>query len=225
MLNKETISTALKLLVITAVSALCLAFVNKVTKPVIAENEAKTVIETQREVFPEADDFEEIKPSNTDLTVNNEVGTKVESVFKAKKDGEDVGYVVISLSTKGYGGDVKIMVGIKDDLTVNKVKITETSETAGLGLKASNPDFIDQFIGRSGGLKVIKNSPPTTEGNDIAAISSATITSKAVTNAVNIALEIAKYESENEGNTLKDEVIATKNAISDETQKQLEEGK
>ena len=224
MLNKETITTSLKLLVITAIAALCLALVNKVTAPVIAQNQIKTMEAAQKEVLPDADTFKVLDFSNEDLEYTKNVGTYVEGFYAGLKEEKNVGYVVTAVSKQGYGGDIKVMVGINSDLTVNKVKITETKETAGLGLNASKPQFIDQYIGRSEFLNVIKNSPPTTEGTDIAAISSATVTSKAVTNAVNTAIEIAKAEVNSANQSIVNDVAAIKEEITKETEKQLEEG-
>lgn len=65
------------------------------------------------------------------------------------------------------------------------------SETPGLGAKAQNTDFITQYNGLGGKISVVKNQTPS--GDEIQAISGATITSKAVTKAVNAALEAAEY--------------------------------
>lgn len=224
MLNKETISTSLKLLLITAFSALCLALVNKITEPVILKNQITTIEATQKEVLPTADNFISLNFSNDEIEYTKTAGTYVENFCSALNGDKKVGYVVTVVSTKGYGGNIKVMVGINDDLTINKVKITESKETAGLGLNASKPKFIDQFIGRYELLSVVKNSDPTTQGTDIAAISSATVTSKAVTNAVNTAIELVNSET---GNTAKeniDIIDAIKEEISIETEKQLKEG-
>lgn len=186
MLNWEAIKTALKLFLITAVSALCLAFINKITAPVIAENQKVVIENTQRELIPEADTF-----IDDDILSLVEINN-VEACYKAIKDDKVIGYIVTVVSKDGYGGDIRLMVGIDSNSQITKVKITETHETAGLGLKASDPEFIDQFVGRSSKLSVVKNIAPTSEGEDIAAISGATVTSKAVTNAVNTALEAVK---------------------------------
>lgn len=224
MLNKETITTSLKLLIITAVAALCLALVNKLTAPVIAQNQIATMEAAQKEVLSDADTFKALDFSNEDLEYTKNAGTYVEGFYAGLKGEKNVGYVVTVVSKQGYGGDIKVMVGISSDLIVNKVKITETKETAGLGLNASKPQFIDQYVGRSEFLNVIKNSPPTTEGTDIAAISSATITSKAVTNAVNTAIEIVKNETDSSNQAIVDDIAAIKEEISKETEKQLKEG-
>ena len=156
--------------------------------------------------------------------IENENGTYVKSFYKGTKNGETVGYTVTAVSERGYGGNIEVTVGYSADLKITKVKITETSETAGLGLKASEPDFIDQFAGRGETLEVIKNSDPTTDGKNVAAISGATITSKAVTNAVNTATELVEQKSgsASEG---EDDTNALKNEISKETERQIKEEK
>lgn len=224
MLNKETISTSLKLLVITAVAALCLALVNKITAPVIAQNQVLTIESTQREVLPDADSFKTIDFSNDKIEYAKSAGTYIDAFYSGMSGDTVVGYVVTAVSKQGYGGDIKVMVGINSDNTINKVKITETKETAGLGLNASKPKFIDQFTGRDKLLTVIKNSDPTTSGTDIAAISSATVTSKAVTSAVNTALELVRIEVEEVIQKNAEDVSALKDEISKETEKQLKEG-
>lgn len=210
MLNWEAIKTALKLFLITAVSALCLALVNKVTAPVIAENQEIVTENTQKELIPDADKFVDSQVLSL-VEINSADGSDVESLFTAMKGDKVIGHIVTVISKNGYGGDIKLMVGINDKSQITKVKITETHETAGLGLKASNSEFIDQFIGRSNSLSVIKNSPPIYEGTDVSAISGATVTSKAVTEAVNKALEVVRI-----GKNITE-------VISEETEKQIKE--
>ena len=224
MQNKDILSVSLKLFIITACTALCLAFVNMVTKPVIERNQKIAMEETQKEVLKDAESFKQIDFSSFSSKTAEENGTYVKSFYKGTKNGETVGYTVTAVSERGYGGNIEVTVGYSADLKITKVKITETSETAGLGLKASEPDFIDQFAGRGETLEVIKNSDPTTDGKNVAAISGATITSKAVTNAVNTATELVEQKSgsASEG---EDDTNALKNEISKETERQIKEEK
>lgn len=198
MSKKDILIVAVKLFVITAVAALCLAFVNKITSPVIERNKIITMQQTQKEVLELATEFEKVDVKHIDSEEN---GTYIEDAYRGlNKEGEVVGFVVSAVSSRGYGGDIRLMVGITSDMDINRVKITESSETAGLGLKASNPEFIDQYIGRDTTLIVKKNISPTDRGEDIAAISGATVTSKAVTNAVNLSLDFARnINDEKEG--------------------------
>ena len=93
--------------------------------------------------------------------------------------GEE-GYTAEGTCKDGYGGDITLMVGFKKDKkTVISYKVLAASETPGLGMKLKTPEFADQFKGKNGtSLKVRK------DGGEIEAITSATITSRAVCRAI-----------------------------------------
>ncbi len=185
MLSKDAIVTSIKLFLITSIAALCLATVNKITLPVITENNNALEIKSKQEVLPQATEFTSSEIPEVDIpgvTVN-----KLDAGV-SENNGGVCGYVVVVTSHQGYGGDIKVMVGIDKDINVTRVKIMEMSETAGLGANASKPQFVDQFNGKHDFLKVVKG---IAKSNEISAISSATITSNAVTDCVNAALEAA----------------------------------
>ena len=104
----------------------------------------------------------------------------------SRDDKNIIGYV-FTTSAKGYGGDIITMVGIKADGTVSGMDFLSISETAGLGMNADTDEFKNQFAGKIGEIGLNKNTPAE---NEIQALTGATITSKAVTEAVNIALEL-----------------------------------
>lgn len=190
MLNKETLITSLKLFIITAVAAFCLAAVNKITTPIIAENNAAAEIKAQQEVLPSALEFipgEVQQPEDSTVTIE-----KMTVGLSMNGDGRVAGYVVTAVSNAGYGGDIKVMVGVDKNLEVTRIKIMESSETAGLGANASKPKFVDQFIGAKEKLSVVKGEAGE---NEISAIASATVTSKAVTSCVNAAIDAARAKS------------------------------
>ena len=93
--------------------------------------------------------------------------------------GEE-GFTAEGRSGEGYGGDIVLMVGFKKDKkTVISYKVLQAAETPGLGMKLKTPEFAGQFSGKDGtALKVRK------DGGDIEAITSATITSRAVCKAI-----------------------------------------
>lgn len=90
------------------------------------------------------------------------------------------GYTAEGTCKDGYGGDITLMVGFKKDKkTVISYKVLAASETPGLGMKLKTPEFAGQFAGKDGSsLKVRK------DGGEIEAITSATITSRAVCRAI-----------------------------------------
>lgn len=182
--SRETFTLMAKLGVICIIVSGLLAYVNSITAPVISANDQKTFEASMSEVLPNGGSFTEEKLSFTP----NESGVELSSIYKA----ENGGYVATAVCHEGYGGDITVMVGIKDDMTVNKIKIMSLSETAGLGAKSDTPEFMNQYDGLKSGINVVKNNGGSAADNTISAISGATITSKAVTKAVNCALQAAE---------------------------------
>ncbi len=183
----KMIKNACVLLVITVVAGLCLGFVYELTKEPIAQVEEEAKKEAWQAVFPDADlsDFTEVdvdesaaEQALTDMDVNG----SIDEVCTV----QDQGYVITTTDKDGFGGDIQITVGITDDGTVNGVSILSISETAGLGMRAQEPSFYTQYEGaNTDHFYVAKDGG---EGEPIDALSGATITSRAVTGAVNAAL-------------------------------------
>ncbi|NLW91650.1 MAG: RnfABCDGE type electron transport complex subunit G [Syntrophomonadaceae bacterium] len=105
--------------------------------------------------------------------------------YTATKAGDLIAYIVPAES-KGYAGAVKLLVAVSPDNKVLKYTIIESKETPGLGDKAAKSPFIDQFPGKNAGELTVDK-----DGGTIQAISGATITSRAVTKAVKLAVEEA----------------------------------
>ena len=101
--------------------------------------------------------------------------------------GNQIGYLITSTSAESYGGNVQIAVGITNEGELTGIGFLSISDTPGLGMRAKEPDFKDQFIGKKAeNLEVTKTG--ASADNQIEAISGATITSKAVTNATDAAI-------------------------------------
>lgn len=181
---KETLTLTIKLLLICAIVTGLLAFVNHVTAPVIAENNQKSFEQTMSEVLPDAGTFSKLDPKNF---APSETGVTLDSIYQSKSGG----YVASTICSEGYGGDINVMIGIYPDGAISHIKIMNMSETPGLGAKSTDPSFTNQYQHLTYPISVIKNAVP--DENQIAAISGATVTSKAVTKAVNAALEAVQY--------------------------------
>ena len=102
-------------------------------------------------------------------------------------EAADEGYVVTVTDKEGYGGDIQITVGVTKDGTVSGLSI---SETAGLGMRATEAKFQEQYVGKNTDKFYV--SKDGGEGEPIDAISGATITSRAFTGAVNTAIGYCK---------------------------------
>lgn len=168
--------TAVLVIICVAVSA-ALAGTNALTKDKIAEQQLKKAEDSRRLVLDIAESFEEQNGGEYYTGVAN---------------GEIVGYV-FETSAKGYGGDVKVMTGIGADGKISGVVILSHGETPGLGANAEKEDFREQYEQPvpDGDISVVKYQTP--QEGEIEAVTGATITSTAVTNAVNDAL--AQYNT------------------------------
>lgn len=159
--TKEVLKPAVVLLLISAVAAACLGAVSEITAEPIALQNEKTLNESMQAVMPEASSFEQL--TDAELT-----GT-ITAVYQA-----DNGGYVLTTEPGGFGGAVKTMVGVGADGVITGLRVTGHSETPGLGAKATEPDFYEQFTGKSGSVAVTK------DGGEIVPITSSTITSRAV---------------------------------------------
>ena len=157
---------------ICAVCALLLGLVNMMTEEVIAANEMKKKMVAMQEVLAaDADAYKPATYTGDDATILN--------VYEVVGKGN---VVEVNCAAGSFSGTLSIMVGVNSDGTVSGVSIVTTAETSGLGSKASDPAFKDQYVGKGGTRAVDK------DGGEIVAISGATITSRAVTAGVNSAL-------------------------------------
>lgn len=163
---KKTLFLVASLTAISAVCAGVLAYVNKLTEDPIAATKAANETRAAMEVMPGG-------------------VAKVEKLADGAFVGRDAsgaaaGYAVAGRDAGGYGGDIELMVGFeKDRKTVVAYRKLLAAETPGLGMKLVSPEFAGQFAGKDAtSLKVTK------DGGEIEAITSATITSRAVCNAI-----------------------------------------
>ena len=197
MKNKSDITVMLKeagiLFAITLIAGFLLGVVNELTKEPIRIQQEKAVQEACAAVFQEAASFEkmEYEPGEGLQQELSGMGVRIGSVYRALgSDGAMLGYVLESTSTQGYGGNIVLYLGVTMDGTLNDISILEISETAGLGMLA--PEVLaPQFHDRKVDSFVYTKAGAAAE-NEVDAITSATITTKAVTDAVNGGLKAAQ---------------------------------
>lgn len=178
------------LTIITIVAGFGLGYVYDVTKEPIARMEENTKLAAYSSVFPEASGFTDMNDelATTQLSGYSENGCEIDSLVRAgDASSNPIGYIINVTSHEGYGGDITISMGINNEGMVKGIEILSISETAGLGMKAKEPKFKDQFKDKTV-TQFTYTKTGATSDFEIDAISGATITTKAVTNAVNTAL-------------------------------------
>lgn len=184
------------LFIITLVAGVLLGGVYYITKSIIDQRNEDAKIEAYGAVYKDAE-----------FTADDEVNKKLDAFRKDLTAGKvktasgqdlsdveiqevmvaDKGGYVVTCTGKGYGGAVKLALGIDGDGKIIGIQITDcTNETPGLGQNSSSADWNKQYVGMTTeqDVNVVKDGTGSTEGGTINAISGATITSSAVTRAV-----------------------------------------
>ena len=194
-MSSKIIRDALALTAITLVSGLALGAVYGITKEPIARQEELAKQEAYQEVFPEAEQFQTVtldeELSGQIRSGLDEAGYTQDSIQEVTEalddEGQRLGYAITVLTTAGYGGEIQFSMGVSLDGTVNGISFLSISETAGLGMKADTEEFRGQFAQKQvEAFTYTKNG--ASEEDEIDAISGATITTSAVTDAVNAGL-------------------------------------
>ena len=187
---KKTIKSTLILTAITLIAGVCLALVYQITKEPIRRAEEAAAMAAYEDVFPGqviSDQGPEWLPTAEPAPVD---GVTIDE-YRFAYDGDAFAGIALRVTSQnGYGGAVTVAVGVDTDGKLTGISVISQSETAGLGANCEKPDFTAQFAGISGTVvwtKTGKSAP-----NEIDALSGATVTTKAVTEAVNTGLAFAQ---------------------------------
>ncbi|MCR5418131.1 MAG: RnfABCDGE type electron transport complex subunit G [Lachnospiraceae bacterium] len=189
---KAMLKDAAILFVITLIAGLALGFVYDLTKEPIKAQEVKKKNEAYRSVFPEAESFEvisdkpDLAPEDVSAYVQEQgLDVSVEEIATAAdKASSTLGYVITVTDHEGYGGDITFAIGVKEDGSVSGVSILSISETAGLGMRADEV-LVPQMPGKDLGSEISYTKSGNATGNEVDAISGATITTNAFVNGMN----------------------------------------
>lgn len=170
---KKILQLILSLTLISAVCAAVLAVVNNATKERIANLASLKANNAARAVLPASVKAIDPVKDPADASLTAFIG------YADDARTQVAGYAVPGLTAKGYGGSIRLMVGLKPDRTVISYQVLAAAETPGLGSNLSTPAFIARFRGRPAARVAV-----TKDGGTIEALTSATITSRAVCDAV-----------------------------------------
>ena len=203
MSNTENIPQLTRsLALIACVAAALLTGVYRLTEKPIAAALQKKTTEALRDVLPSFDNL----PGEETLQIDDI------TFYIAKKNGNPIGFAGKAITPKGYNGNITVLAGLQPNGTITTVLVTRQAETPGLGTVVCerkrkknlaglppNP-ILDQFAGK----KIAEGSSPwrlKKDGGTLDAVSGATITSRAVVDAV---FAIAETFSKNRDSLLEE---------------------
>lgn len=181
--KSNLLNMVLCLFIVCFASSAILAYVYTITeKPIAdakteAENNAISLVVPSFDNIPSEESFE------------NKATGKISTVYPIKKNGQLIAYAIKVLTSKGFGGNVEVMVGINTDASIFNTLVISHSETPGLGDKMDpkKSRFSEQFIGKSPTSFKISVKK---DGGDVDAITAATISSRAYCDAINLAYKV-----------------------------------
>lgn len=159
-------------MIITSVSGMILGFTNSMTEGIILERSLEEIASSLETLITDADEFEML---DDEEIISRE---RIKEVYAGYENGSIVGFAVKSFG-QGYGGEVEVMVGIIGDGTISGVRVMSQSETPGLGDKITEESFLENYQGKI-----------TSEDVAIDTIGGATVSSKAVNDAVEAAASL-----------------------------------
>jgi electron transport complex protein RnfG len=186
-------SLTLTLAVITLAASLSLGFIFQWTKEPIAEAQLKRQLRAIEAVVEGYDN----NPVSEKYKVATPDGKDSLEFFPALSKGERIGTAVKTKSSKGYSGDIWLMVGFNTQGDVLRIQVLEHKETPGLGSKMSDLKFLNQFFSKNPGQD---NLTVKKDGGSVDAITGATISSRAFSEAVQLAYETFQLDQHGKAN-------------------------
>ncbi|HZJ83738.1 MAG TPA: RnfABCDGE type electron transport complex subunit G [Clostridia bacterium] len=184
----DVIKIGLKLFLITLISSICLGLTNLVTREPIRIQHINAANEARQGALPQAKEFNQV-------TINDELArlgaAEIIEINAGNSGNQLVGYT-FKILTKGFGGDIEIVVGINTEDKVESIQIGNHEETPGLGAKMTTDSFTEQYQNKMTDTPITV-SKTSAKDQEIQAITGATMTSDSVSNGVNLA---AKYYRE-----------------------------
>ena len=193
---------------ITLVMGAALGSVYSITKEPIEQAKEKAKNDAYAAVLPKfnkivsvvENDNSLIEVAQSVLEQKGYTGVRLDDFcMAADENGELNGLIALVTCSEGYGGDIQIAVGMDPDYVITGMSFLSINETAGLGMEAQNEEFWSQFVGKDvSGFDYTKTG--AVNDNEIDAISGATITTAAVTKAVNAARCVVQFFMQIGGN-------------------------
>ncbi len=188
-INKDSIIIiALKLTLICFIAVLLLVFINLITFKKIEENKIKKEKDAMNFLAPQAKNF-----SNKKYFKNVEDKLK-ESIYyyEAYDNSSKITSYIVSTVSKGYGGKMRIMIALDNNLKILNVKLLDNSETRWLGKKAEKEEYMNNFKNTNTGEKPLPRNKNMLTIND--SVTGATITFNGIITGISKAVELLKNE-------------------------------
>ena len=188
---KERIKSGLTLGIYALLSVALIGVTNQLTSGYIKEQADRKLTAELSAMLPGVP-FDNNIAGTCRLIKDERLGdSALHELYVAKKDDKVTGFIFHYFTHKGYSGDIELLTGTDRDGTVRRVQVLKHQETPGLGdqVEEGKSDWLKSFMGKSLGNAVFKVRK---DGGDFDSFTGATITPRAITEAVGGLLEFEK---------------------------------
>lgn len=191
-----------KLSAFVLISILLLLGIKTLTDPIIAEAEQQNLQTLLNQVMPP--EHYDNQPMKDTLTITQTEwlaslgAVSPVTIYRARKNGNPAGLVVPAIAPNGYSGNIHLLVGVFSDGRIAGVRVLKHKETPGLGdkIELDKSPWIMEFDGRN----LRENNDPRwavkKEGGDFDQFTGATITPRAVVQAVKRTLQLVNEQGD-----------------------------
>ncbi len=196
---KQMITASLLLTLYSVIGTGLVAYTSAATTEQIKANEKGVLVNSIGEVLP-ADSYDnDITTDKISISDPAKLGTpNPVTVYRARKGDTPVAAVITTEAPEGYGGAIKLLIGINSDGTLAGVRTISHAETPGLGdkIETSKDDWILGFTGKSLGEPNLEGWNVKKDGGIFDQFSGATITPRAVVKSIRTTLVYFKDNSD-----------------------------
>jgi len=182
LISKNALALALVAIICVAI----LGSLNQLTQPKIAEQRLLSQLAILQEVLPDASNTRELLADCTVVNEPESLGRPMQRVYRWRQDGELKAYLLETTAPDGYSGNIDLLVAVSPGGTVLGSRVVSHQETPGLGdkIERRRSNWIYSFSGKSATAADVKRWAVTKDGGDFDQFTGATITPRAVVNAV-----------------------------------------
>jgi electron transport complex protein RnfG len=191
MVMPERARALLVVLSFAAISALLVTGSYELSRDRIRENQRRQLVSTLHAVFPPELHDNDLSAARIEIVDRDLLGSATPlDAFVATRSGHLTGVVMTVVAPDGYNGAITLLLGVRADGIVTGVRVLDHRETPGLGdaIESERSPWIRQFEGRSLDEPAAEQWKVVREGGAFDALTGATITSRAVIQALRNAL-------------------------------------
>jgi electron transport complex protein RnfG len=188
---RQILVTGLFLFLFAIAGTAFVAFTYEETAERIADNERAALLRRLREIIPPEMHDNDLYRDTIQVRDAALLGTDDPvTVYRARKHGRPIAVVLTAVAPDGYSGTIKLLIGILFNGTVVGARVIAHHETPGLGdaIEVEKSDWIIRLSGRSLGNPAPERWKVKRDGGVFDQFTGATITPRAVVNAVRLAL-------------------------------------